>query len=98
MIIIRVSRTLISFMSPLLGLSKTLEVDGRGFVPRKVYGWLIYVPMYLGLNFRCLEYNLRCQDPSCPSWLSYWGFQEHWMFLVEILLLISTWMFQKYPK
>ena len=40
-----VSRTLLSLMSSLLGLWRTLEVPGSGFIPWKLRGWLNEVPM-----------------------------------------------------
>ena len=56
---IRVSKNLISFMFLLLGLWKTLEVNGLGFIAKHVSGWLNNVQIYLGLKFYVSRINER---------------------------------------
>jgi len=56
---IRVSRIFLSFIFSLLGMWKTLEVNGWGFIVKKVSGWLNNVMIYFLIFFYLSRINKR---------------------------------------
>ena len=66
MINIRVSRTLLSFMSSLLRVLKDTGVSWMGFPNRKVLGWLRNVPMYLCFKFQLSRITIKVSRTKFP--------------------------------